>query len=408
MNQAIRLSELKIFRLQADFRLEIADRDDIARLPYWQSALGNERKDRRYYELIEDTLHPEFDYHYFVLRDGAGEVCAIEPFFVLDQDMLAGTNGRFGAITDQIRTLWPGFLRARTLMVGCVAGEGHLDGGEKYGGILAEKIACFITAHARDLGAGLIVLKEFPSRYRSTLDCFLDHGFTRVPSMPMTKLRIDYGSFDDYMNRALSGKTRRDLRRKFQAAERAELKLDVVDDVTPIIDEIYPLYLQVYHRSKLRFERLTKPYFCELGRRMNDKVRFFIWRQAGKIVAFSVCMVQHDSIYAEYLGLDYGFALDLHLYHYAFRDVMNWAIANGYKWYCSSGLNYDPKFHLRHRLDPVDLYVRHTSPVINAVLKRLLPLLEPTRQDKTLPKFSNYHELWATPQTVSRNSTATI
>jgi hypothetical protein len=46
-------------------------------------------------------------------------------------------------------------------------------------------------------------------------------------------------------------------------------------------------------------------------------------------------------------------------------------------------------------LDPIDLYVRHTSGPINAIMRRFLPLLEPTRYDKTLAKFSNYHELWA-------------
>ena len=61
----------------------------------------------------------------------------------------------------------------------------------------------------------------------------------------------------------------------------------------------------------------------------------------------------------------------------------------------SSGLNYDPKLHLRHQLDPIDLYVRHTSGPINAIMRCFLPLLEPTRYDKTLAKFSNYHELWA-------------
>jgi hypothetical protein len=61
----------------------------------------------------------------------------------------------------------------------------------------------------------------------------------------------------------------------------------------------------------------------------------------------------------------------------------------------SSALNYDPKFHLKHSLNPLDLYVRHTSKFINPILRRLLPLLEPTRNDKTLPKFSNYADLWA-------------
>jgi hypothetical protein len=61
------------------------------------------------------------------------------------------------------------------------------------------------------------------------------------------------------------------------------------------------------------------------------------------------------------------------------------------------GLNYDPKLHMRHRLDPLDLYVRHTSTLLNAVLKRILPLLEPTRRDKTLRKFANFDEIWGRP-----------
>jgi hypothetical protein len=74
--------------------------------------------------------------------------------------------------------------------------------------------------------------------------------------------------------------------------------------------------------------------------------------------------------------------------------MVSWAIANGYKEFRSSGLNYDPKLHLRHLLDPIDLYVRHTSAILNTALKPLLPLLEPTRYEKTLRKFPNYDELW--------------
>ena len=35
-----------------------------------------------------------------------------------------------------------------------------------------------------------------------------------------------------------------------------------------------------------------------------------------------------DSL-TEYLGLDYTLALKLHLYHYAFRDVVTWAMSLG-------------------------------------------------------------------------------
>jgi Acetyltransferase (GNAT) domain len=161
----------------------------------------------------------------------------------------------------------------------------------------------------------------------------------------------------------------------------------VTTDITSVIDEIYPLYLNVYERSKLHFEKLTKQYFCRLGNRMPDKVRFFIWRRSGKAVAFCDCMVQGDTMFAEYLGLDYSIALKLHLYHYVFRDLVRWAIANGYKWIQNGALNYDPKLHFRHRLDPIDLYVKHTSVIINAIMRLALVLLEPTRHDPTLKKF---------------------
>ena len=167
----------------------------------------------------------------------------------------------------------------------------------------------------------------------------------------------------------------------------------MLSDVTPIIDEVYPLYLQVYERSQLRFELLTKDFFCEIGRTMPDKVRFFVWRQFGKPLAFSLVMVHGDTVYGEYLGLNYAVALRLHLYFIVFRDLISWSIANGYRRYVSTSLGYDPKLHLRFKLMPLDLYVRHTSPLINTALKWILPLLEPTRYDKTLRKFKDYDQL---------------
>ena len=105
-----------------------------------------------------------------------------------------------------------------------------------------------------------------------------------------------------------------------------------------MVDEIYPLYLNVFARSPLQFEKLTKEFLAEIGARMPDKTLFFVWRVAFK----------------------------LHLYYRVFNDVVEWAIANGYREFHSGSLNYDPKWHLRESLDPIDLYVRRISPPINA------------------------------------------
>jgi hypothetical protein len=381
--------------VEFESKVEVVSRAELPRVP-WASAFAGRRKDHRYYELVEDTLAQGFEHGYFVIREARGEVRAVQPFVVLDQDLVQGVGSGARRLIEATRRLWPRFLVLRTLMIGCVAGEAHLDGHPASHCANAADLAAAILERARELRAPLIVLKEFPMEYRKSLQCFLDRGFSRIPSMPMTRLDIDYVDFDDYMKRALNSATRRKLRKKFRVAAMAPpIEMSIVSDISPYIDEIYPLYLRVYERSKLRFERLTKAYFCDIGRRMPDKASFFIWRQNEKIVAFSLCMFEGPSFYPEYVGFDYSIAFDVHLYHYVVRDMISWAIAHGFKQLRSSGLNYDPKLHLRHRLDPIDLYVRHRSPSINAVLKRILPWIEPTRHDPVLRKFPNFDELWA-------------
>jgi hypothetical protein len=375
--------------------VSISSRKEIALLPQWQTAFASERKDHRFYELLEDTLKGDFDYGYILVRNGK-DICAIQPYFVVDQDLVAGIQRHAKKLVGCIRRLWPRFMRARTLMVGCAAGEGHLDGSELSQDAIAELLSQSLPRLARDLNSVMVVLKEFPAKYRASLQSFQRAGFTRVPSMPMTRLSIDYKDFEDYLDKKLSPRTRAKVRRKLRSAGRAQPKItmSVVDNVSAVVDEVYPLYLSVFERSPLQFEKLTKEFLCQIGDRMPDKVRFIIWRQEKRTIAFALCMLQGDAIYHEYVGFDYSVAFKLNLYYRVFHDIVEWAISNGYHQFHSGSLNYDPKWHLRHSLDPLDLYVRHTSAPINAVLKWLLPLLEPTRSDRSLPHFHNYRELW--------------
>jgi predicted N-acyltransferase len=378
------------------FSISVVSRAELSGCAPWTSTFVDQRKDYRYYEILDDTLRGNFEYRYFAIVDNNGRVRAIQPFFLVDQDILEGFDAERIHWISLIRRFYPRFLKLRTLMVGCAAGEAHLAATETLPvDIVAETLSNDIIKQARSLNAQLIVLKEFPSRYRRVLHCFLQCGFSRAPSMPMTMLDIGYDSFDAYMIKALKSSTRKKLRKNLDAtAGVSDIRMSVTDDAASFVDEIYPLYLQVFERSRMRFEKLTKDFFRQLGQRMNDKVRFFAWRRGNILVAFSLCMVQGDSLYAEYVGFDYTVALDLHLYHYVVRDMISWGISRGYKWFRSSGLNYDPKLHMRHRLDPIDLYVRHTSTLANTIFRLALPWIVPVRYDATLKLFPNYKELW--------------
>ena len=357
----------------------------------WRSTFENEARDFRYYELIEQTLPGKFEYHYLILRNASTGQAAVQPFFFLAQDLTDGLPVRIQRAVSRIQQTFPRFLVMRVLMVGCAVGEGQVACPEPWA-VQALHEALHIVA--RQSRVSIIVFKDYPARHREALSLFANDGYRRVPSMPAAKVDLDYKDFDDYMQRRLGKVFRKNLRRKFRAAERIGCPvMTVCNDVSGIIDEIYPLYKQTLSRAEFSFEELTSDFLSSVGRAMPDKVRFFVWRLDGKVVAFNFCLLHDGVLYDMDIGLDYSVALDLHLYFLTWRDVFNWAIQNGVRTYYTAPLNYDPKLHLRLELAPLDLYVCHTSRLINPAFRMAMGFLQPVRHHPILREFPNAHEL---------------
>ncbi len=210
----------------------------------WHRAFANQSKDHRYYELINRTLAGQFEHYYAVLEDRAGSVRAVQPIFLVRQNLVEGVPGKIRKIVDFIRKKFPRFLTMRVLMIGCAAGEGQLGvidpSDEPW---LAEALPPVLRSFAKQQKASLIVWKDFPAKYRSAMAALTENNYVRVPSMPMTWLGIDYKSFDDYLGQ-IGYVSRKSLRRKFRKTERAaKIAMEVVTDIAPWIDEVYPLYL---------------------------------------------------------------------------------------------------------------------------------------------------------------------
>ena len=156
----------------------------------WERAFQNKCKDHRYYEIVDETLDGDFEHHYLVLEDDSGAVRAVQPVFFVRQNLVEGVRGKIRSVVDLIRERFPRFLTMRVLMVGCAAGAGDLGAcDEKDEAWLAKALSASLRMYARQNRASLVVLKDFPARYRPTLESFSSNGYTRIPSMPMTRLR---------------------------------------------------------------------------------------------------------------------------------------------------------------------------------------------------------------------------
>jgi hypothetical protein len=69
--------------------VDVLSSHHLQHCPHWKDAFASQHKDHRYYEIVANTLHSEFRYLYFAFRDTQGQIQAIQPFFILDQDILA-------------------------------------------------------------------------------------------------------------------------------------------------------------------------------------------------------------------------------------------------------------------------------------------------------------------------------
>jgi hypothetical protein len=357
----------------------------------WRHTFASEARDARYYEVIEETLPEKFDYRYLILRNSATGQTAVQPFFFIAQDLTDGLPKKFRQMVARVQRTFPRFLVMRVLMVGCAVGEGQVACSEPWA---VQALHEALRIVARQSRASVIVFKDYPARHREALSLFSSDGYRRVPSMPGAKVDLSYNDFEDYMQRRLGKVFRKNLRRKFRASEAiGRPEMTVCNDVSDIIGEVYPLYKQTLARADFSFEELTPEFLARVGREMPDKARFFLWRLDGKIIAFNFCLLHDGVLYDMDIGLDYSVALDLHLYFVTWRDVFNWAIQNGVRTYYTAPLNYDPKLHLRLELAPLDLYVCHTSALINPAFRLAMGFLQPVRHHPILRQFPNAHEL---------------
>ena len=69
------------------FSISVVSRAELSGCATWTSTFSDQCKKFRYYEILDDTLRDNFEYRYFAIVDNNGHTRAIQPFFLVDQDI---------------------------------------------------------------------------------------------------------------------------------------------------------------------------------------------------------------------------------------------------------------------------------------------------------------------------------
>src|SRR5665811_905647 len=97
--------------LRDSFSISVVSRAELSGCAPWTSTFADQRKDYRYYEILDDTLRGHFDHRYFAIVDSRGHTRAIQPFFLVDQDILEGLGAERFYLISFVRRFYPRFLK---------------------------------------------------------------------------------------------------------------------------------------------------------------------------------------------------------------------------------------------------------------------------------------------------------
>src|SRR5262249_27164575 len=249
---------------------------------------------RWWYRTLERCgLEDQFTFYYALIRDNARAV-GIAPAFLMRLPLDVVVPDALLPVAARLEKVHPSFSSPLALFVGSPCAEegriGLLPGIERRPALLATQRS--LETKARELGASMIVWKDFPGSLATDLTWLTSQcRLFRTVSFPGTVVRVAATKADYFA--ALSSSRRQRLKRRLRrGADRIAVDLEVVQRPDgQMLEEVFGLFWQVYEKEKTKFERLNRRFFELVAECPTSHFIILRERHSRKMVAFMLCFV---------------------------------------------------------------------------------------------------------------------
>jgi len=320
---------------------------------------------RWWYRALEQSgLASQFIFAYAIVERGP-EPVGIAPVFLMDVPVDLVAPPVIARLLRLAGKVIPRLRFQRTLFVGSPCSDEGTVG--LLPGVPLTEVAPILhdalTLRARQVGASMIVWKDFPDTASAALESLgTSQGLSKLVSYPGTRLPLPGGGFDAYLQ-TLTSSHRHNLRKKLRRSKKlGDLQVTVLQRPDPsLLDEIFALFEQTYQKGKTKFERLTPRFFQLIA--AEDVSHFILLRhpQTGRLVAFMLCFRIGSRVINKFIGLDYRLGGNWFLYFRLWEQAIDWASSIGAIDFQSGQTGYRAKLDLGHRLIPLNNYCQHRN-----------------------------------------------
>lgn len=327
------------------------------------------------------------------------------PAFLTEFDLLLTADESTQRIIHHIGYLLPkklsaALLRPRALFIGTTVSEFALFPDQLtpdvLPGLLLEKMAAVKTNYliVKDIAPRADFLSPEENILSARIcESLVNAGFTLLDGQAMAYIPVDFDSLDEFFRR-FSASRRADFRRKRK--KRSDTQLHLIPTGDPMfqdprnIDCFYQLYENVYDKSEIHFDKLTRSFFAKILTDGESGGLLFAYMYQGNWIGYALCFHRGEFLLDKYRGAQYPDFRNNNLYYVSWFDMLQYAIDHACKIAISGWTDPEIKAYLGSSF----IYTSHAVYIANPLLRKILNCFSHTFESdrKTLNKWYAKHK----------------
>ncbi len=209
---------------------------------------------------------------------------------------------------------------------------------------------------------------------------FLSQKFHHVYVQPnmMMLVNPDWLKMEDYvanLNKKYKNRYKR-AKKKLGKITSSELDLKAIEMHS---EALYQLYLNVSNNAKFNTFVLPQNHFYYLKLKLKESFRVFGYYLDDELIGFYTLILNGNDLETYFLGYDTIHQYPNQLYLNMLYDMAQFAIENKFSNIVYARTAMEIKSSVGAKPERMSVYIKHTNGFINAILKQIFKLMNPTQ-----------------------------
>jgi predicted N-acyltransferase len=278
---------------------------------HWNSILNEQDIFHRhsFISMVEDSRVENAGFSYLSIYDDEKLVATtVFSVFNVSLDLFISNN----RLVRSLKKIFPGLFTIKILACGLPASFGQLNlkvTGEKYAAGVCALLAKEMLSMAKKKKIKFMTIKEAKEREYSLFSALEQHGFFPALSIPYMKMKLEWKSFEEYLDSLRHHYRRQIILSLKKTGRRAPVITpeNNYDSKSPLpawvlsvpdekfADAYYNNYLRVMERTPTKLETLNQEFFRQLFHQKN-KYKILSFVVQGKILSSAILVHHGDTL----------------------------------------------------------------------------------------------------------------